>query len=310
MDDSGKANGPQEDDDGGLAKLLAALGPEECYEILEVSSTGVQKLDSLPEKSTGPTHRRAFILRRKTTEQKLREAAVFTNAGKVFSCCVIFRSVVSAILLLPAQGSGDRYDYEKKYPQDEEGKGMDPNARVWRVYLDESGQFDLDMVEGIKDTVDVMLVSAGLFSAIVSTLVGQAYMALQQDFMKVTSSLLMELIEVQRAIATQSPIASIPRSSLNLDSPHTSTSTDRWVCGMWFTSLAISVSTALIAVLIKQWIQAYVAPTFGTPQDRSRVRHFRYMGMEAWRVPLIVGLLPILLHLSLFLFLTGLIILL
>lgn len=36
---------------------------------------------------------------------------------------------------------------------------MNPDARVWRVYLDESGQFDLDMVEGIKDTVDVMLVS-------------------------------------------------------------------------------------------------------------------------------------------------------
>lgn len=59
--------------------------------------------------------------------------------------------------------SGDRYDYEQKYPQDAEGKGMDPNARVWRVYLDESGQFDLDMVEGIKDTVDVMLVSVSVF---------------------------------------------------------------------------------------------------------------------------------------------------
>lgn len=70
------------------------------------------------------------------------------------------------------------------------------------------------------------------------------------------------------------------------------------------------MSTALIAVLVKQLVQTHVAPTFGTPQHQSRVRHFRYMGIEAWRVPLIVALLPTLLHLSLFLFLVGLIILL
>lgn len=70
-------------EDGGLAKLLAGLGPEECYEILEVSDGGVRKLESLPEKSARPSHKRAFILRRKTTEQKAREAAVFTNSGKV-----------------------------------------------------------------------------------------------------------------------------------------------------------------------------------------------------------------------------------
>ncbi|TFK99361.1 hypothetical protein BDV98DRAFT_595039 [Pterulicium gracile] len=34
-------------------------------------------------------------------------------------------------------------------------------------------------------------------------------------------------------------------------------------------------------------------------------RHFRYMGLNRWRVPLIIGLLPSLLHVSLFLFLTG-----
>lgn len=43
-------------------------------------------LESLSEKSARPFHRRAFILRRKTTEQKAREAAVFTNAG----ACAIF----------------------------------------------------------------------------------------------------------------------------------------------------------------------------------------------------------------------------
>lgn len=105
------------DEDGGLARLLSGLGPEECYEIFEVSVNGVQKLDPLNPKPARPSHKRAFILRRKATEQNAWEAAVFASDAP--SC--------------------DRYDYEKKYPQDEEGRGMDPNARVWRVYFDESG---------------------------------------------------------------------------------------------------------------------------------------------------------------------------
>ena len=35
---------------------------------------------------------------------------------------------------------------------------MGPSARVWHVYLDEVEQFDIDMVDNFRDTVDVMLV--------------------------------------------------------------------------------------------------------------------------------------------------------
>ncbi|KAK0478894.1 hypothetical protein IW261DRAFT_193245 [Armillaria novae-zelandiae] len=40
--------------------------------------------------------------------------------------------------------------------------------------------------------------------------------------------------------------------------------------------------------------------------ERGRIRHARYMGLEKWRVSIIIGLLPILLHVSLGLFLAGL----
>lgn len=69
-----------------------------------------------------------------------------------------------------ATGTGDRYDYEQKYPADEQGEGMATNARVWRVYLDEAGQFDMDMVENFRDTVDVILVFVRiLFSSCIVT---------------------------------------------------------------------------------------------------------------------------------------------
>ncbi|TFK95173.1 hypothetical protein BDV98DRAFT_518454, partial [Pterulicium gracile] len=205
---------------------------------------------------------------------------------------------------------GDRYNYEQKYPADEEGKGMDPNARVWRVYNDEASYFDLDMVENIRDTVDVILVFAGLFSAIVGGLVTQVSTALKPDYAQVTAALLIELIQVQRAMVAGTMASNIAPSLLNLDSPSTASTSERWVSGLWFVSLAVSLSAALLSVLVKQWVRAYVSPTSGTPKEQARVRHFRFMGIRDWHVPAIAGSLPILLHISLLLFFIGLVVLL
>jgi hypothetical protein len=55
--------------------------------------------------------------------------------------------------------SGNRsYDYEKKYEPDPVGKEMDLNARVWKVYLDETEEYDDEMLRGFKDTIDSLLV--------------------------------------------------------------------------------------------------------------------------------------------------------
>lgn len=125
-----------------------------------------------------------------------------------------------------------------------------------------------------------------------------------------TSALLMELVEVHRALATGTNTIDVARSTLTLASPSSTSSPDRWVSGMWFVSLTVSLSTALLSVLVKQWIQAFVSPVSGPPLTQARIRHFRYMGVEKWHVPLIVGLLPTLLHLALFLFFIGLVVLL
>lgn len=55
-------------------------------------------------------------------------------------------------------GEVDHLDYEKRFPPDEEGKEGGPNARVWKVYLNEAGQFDVNMIKTMRDTADVVLV--------------------------------------------------------------------------------------------------------------------------------------------------------
>ncbi len=84
--------------------------------------------------------------------------------------------------------------------------------------------------------------------------------------------LLYESVLVQRAIANGSSVNAIAPSSLNPTIAFVPATTDVWVNGLWFTSLFLSLTTALVAVLVKQWLHHYVALPSGTPRDRSLTR--------------------------------------
>ncbi len=188
--------------------------------------------------------------------------------------------------------------------------------------MDESTNHDVRMVGESRDSVDVLLVfvsiellspflllttfQAGLFSAVVSAFVSQTYQSLQADYAQVSASLLFEMVLIQRAIANGSSLDNVPASSLNPNTKFTPATTDVWVNGLWFTSLSLSLATALVAVLVKQWLHHYLALPSGTPQERSHVRQYRYGGFQKWHVLVIVGLLPVLMHLALGIFFVGL----
>ncbi|SJL16693.1 uncharacterized protein ARMOST_20222 [Armillaria ostoyae] len=204
-------------------------------------------------------------------------------------------------------GGNDPFDYEQRFPEDKRYEELGPLARVWRTYLEECGAFDIEMLEGWRDGLDVLLVFAGLFSAVVTTFVVQTSQNLQVDYSQVTATLLFELIDVQRAAANGTLVNNVPRSDLTPFSDFHPTISDSLINGLWFTSLSFSLATALFAVLTKQWIHQYIAVPSGTPRDRCRVRQFRHMGLEQWGVGFIIGLLPVLLSVSLGVFLVGLV---
>ncbi|KAK0441030.1 hypothetical protein EV421DRAFT_2057839, partial [Armillaria borealis] len=205
-----------------------------------------------------------------------------------------------------ARRGNDPSNYEDRFPEDPIYEETAPSARVWRTHQAESAIHDANMVEEIRDNVDVLLVFAGLFSAVVTTFVVQTSQSLQADYAQASASLLFELLLVQRAIANGSPVDTIPVSSLNPQTVFVPSATDVWVNGLWFTSLFLSLTTALVAVLVKQWLHHYVVLPSGTPRDRCFVRQYRYLGFQKWRVEVIVGVLPVLMHLALALFFIGL----
>ncbi|KAK0220542.1 hypothetical protein IW262DRAFT_1033733 [Armillaria fumosa] len=220
----------------------------------------------------------------------------------------LLRSVFGIQQRVSQAGRNDAFDYEQKFPEDKQYEELGPLARVWGTYLEECARFDTEMVEGWRDGLDVLLVFAGLFSAVVTTFVAQTSQSLQVDYSQVTASLLLELIDVQRATANGSLVNNVPRSGFIPLSDFCPTTSDSFVNGLWFTSLSFSLTTALFVVLTKQWIHQYMAVSSGTPRDRCRVRQFRYMGLQQWRVAFIIGLLPVLMSASLCVFLVGLVV--
>ncbi|KAK0492176.1 hypothetical protein EDD18DRAFT_1414804 [Armillaria luteobubalina] len=168
----------------------------------------------------------------------------------------------------------DMYDYEQKYPKDARYKETTLNARVWRVHEDESKKHDVTMVGTAWDDLDLLLVFAGLFSAIITTFVTQMYQNLQPDYAAMSASLLYESILVQCAIANGSLVDSITPSLLNPIIAFVPATMDVWVNGLWFTSLFLSLTTTLIAFLVNHCLCYYAALSSGTPRNWSLTCQF------------------------------------
>ena len=78
---------------------------------------------------------------------------------------------------------------------------------------------------------------------------------------------------------------------------------------LWFLSLIISLSCALLATLMQQWARRYLeyAQHRGRPRKRARVRSYMFEGVEKFGLSLVVEAMALLLHSSVFLFFAGLI---
>ncbi len=83
-----------------------------------------------------------------------------------------------------------------------------------------------------------------------------------------------------------------------------------WVNSLWFLSLVIGLTCALLATLLQQWARRYLKVTQPrySPHKRARIRAFFAEGVEKFLLSWVVEVLPTLLHVSLFLFFSGLVV--
>ena len=77
----------------------------------------------------------------------------------------------------------------------------------------------------------------------------------------------------------------------------------------WFMALIFSLTAALLATLVQQWVRDYmhVFQRYGDPLKSARIRQYLHEGSEGWYMPIVAEAVPGGLHISVFLFFVGLV---
>ncbi|QRV96752.1 DNA-directed RNA polymerase subunit beta' [Ceratobasidium sp. AG-Ba] len=185
---------------------------------------------------------------------------------------------------------------------DKPGEELAPDAGIWQLYVEEATEYDNELVREKNGNLDVMLLFAALFSAILTAFLIESKNLLQEDTGDVTVSLLLAIAQSQQRIEQGNPqmLSPIERPAFSIPA------SARWINGLWFTALALSLAAALIAMLAKEWLIAYTASRSRSARTYAHLHQKRLNGMIRWQALHIIDLLPSMLHVSLLLFSLGL----
>ncbi|KAI0265791.1 hypothetical protein BC834DRAFT_813512, partial [Gloeopeniophorella convolvens] len=178
------------------------------------------------------------------------------------------------------------------------------------MYLERAGEHDKKMTDGWKGDADGILVFTGLFSASVATFLGISLQSLQPNSQDTSTFYLANIYQVlSDSNGSHVPIFITPPSSSD-PTAFSPPASAVWVNVLWFMSLVISLTCALLATLLQRWARRYLQitqPRYSL-RKRQRIRAFYFEGVEKHHLPWVVEALPALLHVSLFLFFAGLVV--
>ncbi|KAJ8456923.1 hypothetical protein ONZ51_g11837 [Trametes cubensis] len=204
----------------------------------------------------------------------------------------------------------DLYGSSGKQFTDEEKKAAFTNiADTVKKYSDE-------LVERWGKEIDTYLVYAGLFSAILTAFNVESYKLLQPDPGPDQSSAILQHISLQLgSLSFVQPFINSTHPAFRSSGATliTSTAIPRWAVSLnicWFTSLVLSLSSASVGILVKQWLNEFKSGLSVDSEHISKLRQYRLNNLERWHVGSIVNAIPVLLQSALALFFSGLLVLL
>ncbi|KAL1940404.1 hypothetical protein VTO73DRAFT_8976 [Trametes versicolor] len=192
------------------------------------------------------------------------------------------------------------------YQQHGQIYAQEQKAQAWSEAAGMVKQYSDEMVDKWNKEIDTYLVYAGLFSAIVTGFNAQSYLLLQPSVPDPTLAILQRI----------SSHLVDPTQSLNFRRRDDADSTPPvpawavWLNALWFSSLILSLTSASIGIMVKQWLNEYKIGLPGTSRQVARARQYRLDNLKRWHVEGIVVLMPVLLQLALACFFAGLLVLL
>ncbi|KAJ6574282.1 hypothetical protein B0H19DRAFT_851370, partial [Mycena capillaripes] len=159
------------------------------------------------------------------------------------------------------------------------------------------------LLESWKGDMEGMLIFAGLFSASLVAFIIESYKTLTPDSGDMTLILLTQISNQLAAAANGTTFTIVPPT------PFTPQITSL-VCNiLWFISLWLSLTCALVATLVEQWAREFMhkADMRSSPVIRARVFSYLYYGLKQFQMHTVVQIIPLLLHTSLLFFFAGLV---
>ncbi|KAH8986815.1 hypothetical protein EDB86DRAFT_2809392, partial [Lactarius hatsudake] len=187
---------------------------------------------------------------------------------------------------------------------------------LWSLHMKEAKSHDEARIQSLKDDMDGVLIFAGLFSAALVSFItdkvhdlqvdpAQQTAYYQQQNVALLAQISNQVSSIALAIAPQASV--IPSIQIPIYPPFTPTPSDVRVNTFWFMSLVFSLSAALLATLVQQWVRDYmnVFQRYSNPLKSARLRQYLYEGAEGWYIN-VAEYVPGLVHVSLFLFFLGL----
>ncbi|KAG8924587.1 hypothetical protein FRC02_010338 [Tulasnella sp. 418] len=179
---------------------------------------------------------------------------------------------------------------------------LDEKDTFWEEYYRYSSKYDAEMVKGLSDDLNTLLIFAGLFSAVNTAFIIESMDYLRPDNAEITNDLLRTLILNLHDPSTFTP------TKFQSSSPFVATHQAVRINALFFASLCCSLFTAFGAVLGRHWLNHYENDGLPRPlPELCRERQMKLMGFERWHFQGVLETLPNLLQLSLFFFLLGLI---
>ncbi|KAG8937416.1 hypothetical protein FRC00_005888 [Tulasnella sp. 408] len=191
-------------------------------------------------------------------------------------------------------------------PRPVEEFGQD-GGKFYRCYDALAEEIDEDMVKGLKEQLDGMLIFAGLFAGVNTAFLALTLPLLSADTADDISALLAQnnaiLIQVLTGRNDTVPTAA------PLPSAGFSPSRDILAINALFSlSLAFAIISSFLAVLGRQWLVYYQKRSGSGPEKQRWEQLKRFLGAERWQLDRILDdILPSLLQIGLIIFCVSLI---
>ncbi|KAH9170239.1 hypothetical protein EDB89DRAFT_1334484 [Lactarius sanguifluus] len=168
---------------------------------------------------------------------------------------------------------------------------FDDNANaMWSLHVKEAMNHDDARIQSLKGDMDGVLIFAGFFSIALASFLVDKIHDLQPDpaqqmvyYQQQNVALLAQISQQVSSIAPQVSIPSAPP----LPYAFRLNPSDVRVNVFWFMSLVFSISAALLATLVQQWVRNYmhVFQRYSNPLKSARLRQYLYEGAEGWYMP-------------------------